>query len=280
MDLYSNFVYLFWLLLRSFLVILLSVCFICLIVALIRVRIIHGKINHAAAATVKQRPLILRLLWDLPYQIFLDYWHKSELGFPLHGLWLVVGEQGSGKTTTMSYIIDRLCKRYPLVKLYTNYTDYYPGVLNDPYGLNYLLTCDRTGTIFAIDELQNWFSCSDSKDFDPEFLAFFTQLRKSFCVTIGTSQVFSRVSKPLREQVRYVFAPRTFFGCFTICDVYEPTILSSGDGTVDNLRRIKRFCFVQTDDLRSTFDTRRKIAHQSVKRDDQQPKPYIKRRRS
>lgn len=236
------------------------------LVGLVRVRFKLGKFPKKISSHKKRRSLFARLFLDFPFRYFSDVWSSAESNaFPYHGLWLFVGEQGSGKTTTMTFILNYLHKLYPDCACFTNYNFSDLASVSEPESLSYLLG-GRSGTIFAIDELQNWFSSNSSKDFPPEYLEFFTQLRKSRCVTMGTSQVFSRVSKPLREQVRYVFAPRTLFGCLTICGVFRPDILNSSDGSVAQLRRIKTFCFVHSDELRSLFDTGRKISYKIIKK--------------
>lgn len=263
---YNDYLGIFWIVIKYFLIAAVVIIFISLLVGFIRVRICEGRFQKSVIASHKnKRSLFLLLFFDLPFQIFRDFWRRSSGDFPYYGLWIIVGEQGSGKTTTMTYLLNKISSDYPAVSVFTNYTDHFPGVLKDPHSFNYLLNCSPTGTLFAVDELQNWFSSSDSKNFPVEYLEFFTQLRKAYCLTIGTSQVFERLSKPLREQTRCVFAPKTFFGCFTVCDVYVPTLISSGDGSVESLKRIKRFCFVQTDELRACFDTRKKIKHQIIK---------------
>ncbi len=197
-------------------------CIICFLVfflfffliGAIRVRIKRGKRSRSSERKVKIPSAFRRIYIDFPIRFFNDVWdHSLSDYFPYHGLWLFVGEQGSGKTTTMSYILYFIRKKYPKCRCYTNYSFSDLPDIDDPFSLLYLLDDKPVGTVFAVDEVQNWFSCDQSKGFPPEFLAFFTQLRKARCLTMGTAQVFSRVSKPLREQVGLVFCPRTLFGC-------------------------------------------------------------------
>jgi ATP-dependent Clp protease ATP-binding subunit ClpX len=118
------------------------------------------------------------------------------------------------------------------------------------------LTIDSNGIygeIDVIDEIQNWFSSNKSSSFPPDFLHIITQQRKVRRCIIGTSQVFSRISKPLREQTQYLYMPLTLFGCFTICRVYEVEIDQQGDLKSKNCK--KTFCFVHDKELRESYDS-------------------------
>lgn len=46
------------------------------------------------------------------------------------------------------------------------------------------------GVIVLMDELQNWFSSNDSKNFPPEMLQVITQNRKNRRVILGTVKTF------------------------------------------------------------------------------------------
>ena len=60
------------------------------------------------------------------------------------------------------------------------------------------------GVICCLDEMQNWFSSNQSRDFPPEMLQVITQNRKNRRVIFGTAQTFNRLSKPIREQATEV----------------------------------------------------------------------------
>ena len=109
----------------------------------------------------------------------------------------------------------------------------------------------------AIDEMQNWFSSNQSKDFPPEMLQVITQNRKNRRIILGTSQVFTRLSKPLREQVTEVRECHTFFGCITFVVRKEPILGAEGD--VDSYKHRGMYFFVHDQDLRDSYDTYRVI---------------------
>ena len=103
---------------------------------------------------------------------------------------------------SLVYTLEKIRKEYPKAKIYTNFGYKYE---NKPLNkLNDLL--DRSlyngnyGTVFCIDEIQNEFSASTSRDFPESVLSLVTQQEKNHILILCSSQVFTRVSKPLREQ--------------------------------------------------------------------------------
>ncbi len=104
------------------------------------------------------------------------------------------------------------------------------------------------GEIDVLDEIQNWFNSLQSKDFPPEMLTEITQQRKQTKMILGTSQVFSRLAKPIREQTYMLYEPTTLFGCLTFVRKYE--IETNADGLADNKKYRGCFFFIQNEELR------------------------------
>ncbi len=211
---------------------------------------------------VKRRSLLKRIYWDLPRQIVNDRFSANPDGFNEFGVHVFAGEQGSGKTMAMCHFIKRLKEKYPACKVATNFNlDCQDGEINswrDILNNNN----DVLGQIIAIDEIQNWFSSNESKNFPPDMLTEVTQQRKQRKMIIGTSQVFTRISKPIREQITLLYKPITVCGCFTIVRVYRPSVDS--EGQVDKLRFIRAYCFVHDSELRNCYDTFHKIQRISL----------------
>ena len=119
------------------------------------------------------------------------------------------------------------------------------------------------GQIDVIDEVQNWFNSLQSKDFPPEMFSEITQQRKQRKCIFGTSQVWGRVAKPIREQVKFVYKPITVFGCLTIIRKYKPAV--DDEGSIDILKLRSISFFIHNDEVRNAFDTYKKIQTQSLK---------------
>lgn len=203
-----------------------------------------------------------RIIINLPkliYYVIYDIKHaKKNIPF---GCWFFVGRQGSGKTISMVRTLDELQKRYPNVKIYTNF-DYtkQSGKMVDIYDITDKSIYGDYGTIFAIDEIQNEFSATRQCNFPVEILTTVTQQRKQQILILTTSQVFTRVSKPLREQAFRVVECTTFLGRYTINKHYDgidyaDTVELSTDTKIKRRPIIEYNSFVQTNELRSEYDT-------------------------
>lgn len=167
---------------------------------------------------------------------------------------------------SLVYTLEKLRKRYPKVKIYTNFGYRYEDkpLLKMTDLLDRNLYNGLDGTIFVIDEIQNEFSASTSRDFPESVLSLVTQQRKNHVLILCTSQVFTRVSKPLREQAFRVIECATFFGRYTTCKHYEginyvDCIDKSETYKTDHRYHIDSDCFVQTDQLRELYDSYRII---------------------
>ena len=206
----------------------------------------------------KLRPLFLRLFIDLPKIFVYDFMTRDPDAFPDYGVHIIAGKQGCGKTLTMTYLLREYQKKYPKLKVKSNYC-----YSNEDYPIMHwkdIIDSDNGiyGEVDAIDELQNWFSSMQSKDFPPEMLQEVTQQRKQRKIILGTSQVFNRLSKQLREQTYLLYEPHTFLGCFTLVVKFEPVIKADSATTTEKKFR-GCFCFVHTQELRDSYDTYKKI---------------------
>lgn len=121
--------------------------------------------------------------------------------------------QWYGKTIAMAQQALAWRKEYPKAQCITNFAlSGEDEKLND-WRLLVGYKNGIQGVIACIDEMQNWFSSNQSKNFPPEMLEVITQNRKNRRVIMGTAQSFNRLAKPLREQATEVRKCYTFFGC-------------------------------------------------------------------
>lgn len=180
--------------------------------------------------------------------------------FKYFGVRVFCGRQGAGKTIGMVWYLERIRKQYPKCKIYTNFEyEHATGLLT---GLNDLLEFrnGEDGVVFAIDEIQNEFSSTASKDFPESILSTITMQRKQKICILTTAQTFTRMAKPLREQTFQVVDCRTVLGRWTSLRAYHADDYNT---FVDNptpekkfkCKKVWRDSFIQTDDLRSLYDT-------------------------
>ena len=205
----------------------------------------------------KERNFFVRLFIDFPRQLARDLINIDPNTFREYGMHLLCGEQGSGKTTLMAYLVRKYKTIYPRVIVRSNFScsmqDYELTSWRD-------LTLDTNGIygeIDCIDEIQNWFSSNQSKSFPVDMLTIITQQRKVRRCILATSQVFSRVAKPIRENTYLMYYPFTFAGCVTFVRVYKPVLDEQGNLKSRKLKKF--FFFVHDEELRGMFDSYKTI---------------------
>ena len=172
--------------------------------------------EKSVTRSLKKRALWKRIVIDAPKMFILDRVNAPANFFPVHGLVIFEGRQGSGKTSSMVHYIHELQYQYPKVKCTTNfaYSSEDKALLDWRDLVHYKNGYE--GVIVAIDELQNWFSCKQSAEFPPEMLAVVTQNRKNRRVLLGTAQNFYMLAKDIRTQCTELRRCMTLFGVFTV----------------------------------------------------------------
>lgn len=211
----------------------------------------------------KKPSIYKRIFILLPRQIINDAYNRQDFEFMENGLHLFVGEQGSGKTISLVHHLLTMKEKYPKLVIRTNMSYLYEDDVIESWRDLVFSNNGVYGQIDVIDEIQNWFNSLESKDFPPEMFSEITQQRKQKKCICGTSQVWQRVAKPIREQVKLVYKPITIFGCLTIVRVYKPNV--DDTGSIDNLKFRKIYFFIHNQKIRNAFDTYKKIQQMSLK---------------
>lgn len=179
--------------------------------------------------------------------------------FRPEGLLVFCGEQGSGKTLSAVQYVKKLCAEYPAAILCTNVQiDGLPEETEvvEYDGLNCLKTLENGyyGVIYLIDEIHLEFNSLESKNIDIEV----SQQRKQRKHIIGTSQVYGRLAKPFREQIRNVVL------CSNFCRVLQINTLIDGAKSVEKdghliTESVKKFYWFHSPDLYDSYDTYAKM---------------------
>ena len=204
-----------------------------------------------------------RVYWEFPKMLIHDRFHLDPDEFTESGLHLFVGEQGSGKTISLVHYINQLKAKFPKSQVRTNmFYRYENGRISSWEDLVFINN-GTLGQIDVLDEIHQWFNSLESKNFPPEMLSEISQQRKQRKVILGTAQIWQRVAKPIREQVKYVYKPITIAGSLTIVRKYKPIVVD--DGSIDDLKLRSIYFFVHDDNIRNSFDTYQKIEAQSLK---------------
>lgn len=139
--------------------------------------------------------------------------------FDPEGLMIFCGEQGSGKTLSAVQYVKKLCFSYPDAILCTNVDIH--GLPESTKvveydGLDCLKSLENgySGVIYLIDEIHLEFNSLESKNIDIEIMIEVSQQRKQRKHIVGTTQVYGRLAKPFREQIRNVVLCSNFFKVF------------------------------------------------------------------
>lgn len=219
----------------------------------------------------------------------IDFIKSDKKQFKGFGFWLYCGLGGSGKTLSMVEYLTRMKKRYPRVKILTNFNFKYADgrieswedIINTE---NFVLDpiskeeYDKTdtynrveldgkyykkhhyGVIFGFDEIhltfasQKWASCPDN------MLEYISQQRKLHKQIVASSQVFTRIDVKLREQTNYVIECNSIFGGRLVFNKFFTTdqYLAAKDAKDNGRRRrkrSKRYSFVGYNSIRENYDT-------------------------
>lgn len=262
-----------WVLFRIILIpvgVLLALLFLLILVYYIAAYARGQRLQKGEHKHIKRPGFFKNLFYLFPKRFVADIFSKNPEFFNHQGCIIFTGRQGRGKTIAMVEQALMWQKEYPKSKCITNlaYTmqddelDHWNKLINYKNGIQ--------GVICLIDEMQNWFSSNQSKNFPPEMLQVVTQNRKNRRVIMGTSQCFARLAKPLREQATEVRKCFTIFGCITFVHRVEPELDSSGD--VVKWRHLGFYYFVHSDEIRQSYDTY-KVIESLGKSGFQPPRP-------
>lgn len=208
---------------------------------------LSGSLNPKhALATIKHNILFAR---NNP-----DYFYPA-------GIWVFCGPQGSGKTLSAVQCLKKMCKEYPKAIVCSNLS--ISGIDNTmiPFeDYEQLKTLDNgiEGIIFFLDELHILWNSLESKDIPISEMACFCQMRKNRRVIIGTSQVYSRIAKPIREQLQYAIDCRNYLGLLQVNQILDPSESIEKNGVLEAKHIGTKFWF-HNPALYHSYDTLFKI---------------------
>lgn len=135
--------------------------------------------------------------------IRLQHFNKSCDDFPYQGIELFTGGQGVGKTLNLIMRLRDVHRQYPSALIVSNIPLF--GIPYSVYnGIEDFNSYDNgtKGIIFVLDEIHTLYSSLKSKEMRDAELVVWCQNRKNRRLILSTSQRFSRVAKPIREQVQ------------------------------------------------------------------------------
>lgn len=205
------------------------------------------------------------LPYDLLRWLWIDFVRRGteKSVFKEYGLTIFTGRQGAGKTISMVQYLDIMRQQYPLLKIYTNFDYVYATGRMTSWDTIFTVRNGTDGVIFAVDEIQNEFDSNAWKDFPAGLLQEITMQRKQRIKIVGTTQVYKRIAKQLREQTFSVSTCSCWFGRLVLVKDYDAAeygLSADSPYTVKKgVKPLSRHWYVQSDALRSEYDTWEKV---------------------
>lgn len=191
----------------------------------------------------------LRFAQDNP-----DYFYPA-------GIWVFCGPQGSGKTLSAVACLKAMLKDYPKALVCSNIE--IKGIDRDiipftDYKQLSELSNGIEGIIFFLDEIHVLWNSLESKEIPITEMACFCQMRKDRRVILGTSQVYNRIAKPIREQLQYAIMCRNYFGLIQHNKILDPSLGIEKDGHIEG-EVIRNQIWFHSPKLYGSYDTLFKI---------------------
>ncbi|MDE6016776.1 MAG: AAA family ATPase [Acetatifactor sp.] len=211
------------------------------------------RIQSGSVQKLPKRSALLRIFYDAPRQYVSDIYDRKPDFFRPQGLVIFTGRQGNGKSIAMMQYALELHDTYPLCRILSNTAFAYQNQPLRHWKQLVDYQNEHYGVIAIIDELQNWFSSNQSRNFPPEMLSVITQNRKNRRLILGTSQNFYLLAKPIRSQCTEIRQCMTLAGVLTIVIKREPIV--DNDGDVKEMKYRGMYFFVHNPRLRDSYDT-------------------------
>ena len=118
------------------------------------------------------------------------------------------------------------------------------------------------GVIYFIDEIHLEFNSLESKNVPIEVMIEVSQQRKQRKHIIGTSQVYMRMAKPLREQIKNVVICKNFFHCIQMNRIIDGESAREENGKL-KFDTQKYFLWFHSPKLYGSYDTYAKMKRYS-----------------
>ena len=145
--------------------------------------------------------------------------NKNPEELDVTGINIFTGSQGSGKSLSMIHVFKKLIYDFPKAIVVTNleFNFKIPNKIKNYEGFeDFKIDNGIYGVIYLLDEIHLILNSLESKGVPLSIIVELSQQRKQRKLILGTSQVYSRMAKPLREQIRNIIICKNYFSLFQI----------------------------------------------------------------
>lgn len=178
------------------------------------------------------------------------------------GIHIFCGPQGSGKSLSMIHYSKEIIKDHPKAIIVTNIDLQFEipnKVIKYSSFEDFKIENGIYGVIYILDEIHLILNSLESKGVPLSVIVELSQQRKQRKLILGTSQVYSRMAKPLREQVKSCIICKNYFGCFQFNYLINAFETEEGsDGKLKYSKLKTSFFFHRKEDY-TNYDTYKKM---------------------
>lgn len=180
------------------------------------------------------------------------------------GINIFCGPQGSGKTLSMVHYAKKIIKDNPKAIIVTNFNIEYlkdfPNEVIDYNGFeSFQIENDIYGVIYLLDEIHLILNSLESKGVPLSIIVELSQQRKQRKLILGSSQIYSRMAKPLREQIQNVIVCKNYFGILQFNYLIDAFNTTEKDGQLKVNKTKTSFFFHRKEDY-INYDTYKKMS--------------------
>lgn len=190
------------------------------------------------------------------------YYMDNPFYFHPDGIWVFCGPQGSGKTLSAVQTAQKIAADYPKARVIANFDfELLDGSRPEPFkDYDQLVNEDNgiEGLIFVLDEIHVLWNSLESKNIPITEMSALCQMRKSRRLILGTSQVYGRIAKPIREQLKYVILCTNILKVLQINQVCDPAYSVEKDGNINPDLLATRWWF-HSPELYRSYETLEKV---------------------
>lgn len=187
--------------------------------------------------------------------------------FQPDGIWVFCGAQGSGKTLSAVQCAKKMAAQYPQARVISNLDFTFDDGVHPEVFEDYAQLSEEdngiAGIIFVLDEIHVLWNSLESRNIPISDMSALCQMRKSRRIILGTSQVYGRIAKPIREQLKYLITCQNFLHVLQHNVVCDPVNSVERNGMISPEVICERW-FFHTPELYQSYETFKKI--QRVKR--------------
>jgi len=210
-------------------------------------------------------------LWKLIKYLWYD-WRHPEIAHPW-GVLAFSGEAGSGKTISMAdYALNIAPRLYPDVelKIFTNFD--LEGQTGAITSVDDIVNAPRD-SIVLIDETANWFDAHKWAEMPPEMMQPLTQHRHMDVQLVFATQLYKHMNPRIRELCQNIAECDTSWrNRVTRQHWYtknDYTLVENSETEYKRGKAFKKYIFLQTDELRNSYDTKHEVISALLKKQNE-----------